>query len=762
MPVSFDANLNGQDGDRLDGWKEIAAYLGKDVRTAHRWSKHEGMPVYRHAGSRRGAVYAYRSEIDAWIHADRSVTPEPSRNTRLKWGALAIVLIVIAGTALFWPYLPQRDSETGPEPNIEPRDPGTVTPVRVLIGAIENQSGEAGLDAALDAALRSELANHAGFETMGSELVSATLALMKRPAGKPIGQAAGRELCLRSGGLCVLLAGRVHNFGSDYLLNLEIIDPVTGRSVASEEESARSTAGLLTAIERVAGGLVRRLEDRRGELSEAPKPLERVATSSLRALELFSSGMRILHEFRFDEAETLFRQALNEDPEFATAYVFAYWMQYHQGRGSDEQARALLENALAFAGTASEYERYFIEGTYSDMIERDQEAACQSYRKLAELFPGHYFAAMNAAHVCGTRLGHREDAIRWSTRAASHTERIDANWVAARILIFLARDFERARPHVEWLNARVASGTAPQWALSATDVFRAEELLAGGMLQDVSAELARIESGLTGLEPALQATMARNLTTYHLALGRLRKAEEVGKEAHFPGVLPAWLAYIRGDRTAFAEHMQEFLAWLERAFPEEHERHIWSLGWNMTDPHGFPIDVLYPVYDADDAAKTAASADRHAPLFLSLPKFRAKLQLVRGKSLLDQGRPEEARDPLRQGVHWFGEHGLYETLPYYFLGSELLAVALMELGEEQAAYQVLKAAAGQTGLVNSQTMALHQRIRARVALLARDLGRTEDAAALEAELKKALALADPDHPILMQLRDQQEPSPQTE
>ena len=233
--------------------------------------------------------------------------------------------------------------------------------------------------------------------------------------------------------------------------------------------------------------------------------------------------------------------------------------------GSDDLARALLENALGFAVSASEPERYFIEGTYSDMIERDQEAACQSYRKLAELFPEHYFAAMNAAHVCGTRLGQREDAIRWSTRAASHTGRIDANWRAARLLIFLAKDFERARHHVEWLSARAASGAAPQGVLLTTDVFRAEELLAGGRLHDVSAELARIESSLAGVEPSLRPAMARNLTTYHLALGRLRKAEDVGREAHYPGVLPAWLAYLRGDRAAFAEHMQAFLAWLERA-----------------------------------------------------------------------------------------------------------------------------------------------------------------------------------------------------
>jgi TolB-like protein/Flp pilus assembly protein TadD/predicted DNA-binding transcriptional regulator AlpA len=82
----------GQDGDRLDSWKEIAAYLGKNVRTALRWSKDQGMPVYRHAGGKSGAVYAYRSEIDEWIHSDRSAPPRPYRKSMLLWAGAAIVL----------------------------------------------------------------------------------------------------------------------------------------------------------------------------------------------------------------------------------------------------------------------------------------------------------------------------------------------------------------------------------------------------------------------------------------------------------------------------------------------------------------------------------------------------------------------------------------------------------------------------------------------------------------------------------------------
>ncbi|MGA8086306.1 MAG: hypothetical protein WCA10_03310 [Terracidiphilus sp.] len=54
---------------RLDSWKEIAAYLNRDVTTVQRWEKREGMPVHRHLHDKRGSVYASRAELDAWARS---------------------------------------------------------------------------------------------------------------------------------------------------------------------------------------------------------------------------------------------------------------------------------------------------------------------------------------------------------------------------------------------------------------------------------------------------------------------------------------------------------------------------------------------------------------------------------------------------------------------------------------------------------------------------------------------------------------------
>jgi tetratricopeptide (TPR) repeat protein len=52
--------------DRLDSWKDIAAYLKRDVSTVQRWEKRERMPVHRHVHDKLGTVYGFRPELDAW------------------------------------------------------------------------------------------------------------------------------------------------------------------------------------------------------------------------------------------------------------------------------------------------------------------------------------------------------------------------------------------------------------------------------------------------------------------------------------------------------------------------------------------------------------------------------------------------------------------------------------------------------------------------------------------------------------------------
>jgi len=59
----------------LASWKSIAGYFGCNERTAKRWEE-RGLPVHRVPGGKRGYVFAYPSELDAWLQAMRLKDPE--------------------------------------------------------------------------------------------------------------------------------------------------------------------------------------------------------------------------------------------------------------------------------------------------------------------------------------------------------------------------------------------------------------------------------------------------------------------------------------------------------------------------------------------------------------------------------------------------------------------------------------------------------------------------------------------------------------
>jgi TolB-like protein len=83
-PASLGPSRPGASGneDVLDSWKQIAAYLHRDVRTIQRWERTRGLPVHRWPGGEKPAVYALRTEIDAWRRSDSERDVRATAGTR--------------------------------------------------------------------------------------------------------------------------------------------------------------------------------------------------------------------------------------------------------------------------------------------------------------------------------------------------------------------------------------------------------------------------------------------------------------------------------------------------------------------------------------------------------------------------------------------------------------------------------------------------------------------------------------------------------
>jgi tetratricopeptide (TPR) repeat protein len=115
--------------DRLESWKEIAAHLNRSERTVRRWEDKEGLPVHRHAHDKRGSVYAFTWELDAWRESRRQlVEAEPPDETvstatpRRPWWSLAVsgtlVVLTVAGGVFLYGRSASPPSRT-PNPEAE-------------------------------------------------------------------------------------------------------------------------------------------------------------------------------------------------------------------------------------------------------------------------------------------------------------------------------------------------------------------------------------------------------------------------------------------------------------------------------------------------------------------------------------------------------------------------------------------------------------------------------------------------------------------
>jgi hypothetical protein len=117
---------------RLDGWKAIAEYLGRDARTLQRWRDERGLPIHRVPGAKGGTVFAYPSELEAWLRQAPQVKDgetSPAANAKPVSGPATEQPPPIAAPI-------QSPSTAAPNWRVSPRQMAGFAVVVALIGVV--------------------------------------------------------------------------------------------------------------------------------------------------------------------------------------------------------------------------------------------------------------------------------------------------------------------------------------------------------------------------------------------------------------------------------------------------------------------------------------------------------------------------------------------------------------------------------------------------------------------------------------------------
>ena len=148
---------------------------------------------------------------------------------------------------------------------------------------------------------------------------------MARPVDTVVDATIGLEVAQRDGAIRLVVDGAIERLGTGYVMAVQVVDPLTGVSIASDRVEVGSAAGVSAAVRQLSSWL-------RVTLGEAPLTvrqdtdlLAKATTPSLRAIRLYTEALYAFDRRRFDEAQASLGSALTEDPNFASAHIWMAW-----------------------------------------------------------------------------------------------------------------------------------------------------------------------------------------------------------------------------------------------------------------------------------------------------------------------------------------------------------------------------------------------------------------------------------------------------
>lgn len=523
---------------RIDSWKEIAAFFGRDERTVKRWEKERALPVHRIPGGSRGSVYAIAEELTAWLEKSRSAvgaetpgpinaggsfekssadsqsgkntgiagtqlkspTKSPWSRTMMAIGATLVVIgLAIGARLLFGPRvhaLTEKDT--------------------IVLTDFMNTTGDAVFDGTLRQGLAVQLEQSPFLNIISDQTVGQTLRQMGQPGDAKVTPEIAHEICQRTGSV-VVLESAIANLGGQFVLGFKAVNCTTGEMLADVQERAVAKNQVLGALDEAASQIREKLGESMTTVQKHDTPLEQATTPSLEALQAYSLGRRTLVG-KADSAAAVpfFQRAIQLDSNFSVAYAALGTTYNNLGQRSlaTENARKAYDLHERVSGP----EKFTIESFYFNFVTGDLQKALQANELWIQSYPRDWLPRNNTG-IIYFRLGQFDKALvelQGAIRLEPDSGIAHANLATA---YFYLDRLDEARATVDEAEAKHFDSPRLRQHLYSLAFFRND---AAGM-----AEQVKWSEGKPGWEDVWLALEA-DTSAY---LGQLAKAREFTRRA---------------------------------------------------------------------------------------------------------------------------------------------------------------------------------------------------------------------------------------
>jgi serine/threonine protein kinase/tetratricopeptide (TPR) repeat protein len=337
---------------------------------------------------------AQRLEIEARKSdpkASAVIPPLPRRRWNLIVAAAA-VLAVAGAAGVVWmgnrtPTLTDRDS--------------------IVIGQFENTTSDPVFDETLLTALKVHLGQSPFLDIISDQRIRETLDSMNRQAGNRLEHEVAREVCQRLS-VKAMLEGSIAALGSHYVVTLTATDCQTGEALARTQAEATSKERVLAELGTISSSMRTKLGESLPSIRRFDVPIEQATTPSLAALKAYTLGQEERRRGRELESVAFFNQAIENDREFAAAYITLSTVYGSLGEWRRSEEFAKLANAVT--RPLSERERLLIAYQYHDRVTGNQDSAAEALGLWKAAYPRD-FRPVNALAVIYNRTGRYDRAV---------------------------------------------------------------------------------------------------------------------------------------------------------------------------------------------------------------------------------------------------------------------------------------------------------------------------------------------------------------